>query len=31
MKEVADQRDFFHDSIGQLENKITTYKSYLAT
>lgn len=31
MKEVQDQRDYFHDSIGQLENKITTYKTYIAT
>lgn len=31
MKEVSDQRDFFHDSIGHLENKITTYKNYIAT
>jgi len=31
MKEVSDQRDFFHEQIGSMENKISTYKTYLAS
>lgn len=29
MKEISDQRDYFHENIGQIETKISTYKHYL--
>ncbi len=31
MKEVSDQRDYFHEQIGQMESKITTYKTFIAS
>lgn len=29
MRELTDQRNYFHGSINQLEGKIQTYRSYL--
>lgn len=31
MKEVSDQRAFFHDSIDQLQGKLDTYSKYVVS